>query len=58
MFERFSNWYHNYYAEITWFIIGILVMGTLESLAHENYTSALVNAALIVINYTFWKHNK
>jgi hypothetical protein len=51
----FLDWYRRYQGEITWWIIGWLSMGVLDSLLNENYFWAVVNIGLIYLNYAFWK---
>jgi hypothetical protein len=55
--DKFINWYRNYYAEITWFIIGVLFVNLLQALASGAYAGACLDAVLMYINYYFWKHN-
>jgi hypothetical protein len=55
MLERFRNWYLNYYAEITWFLIGFLFMGGLSSIGRGDYIDAALCWAIAVLNYIFIK---
>lgn len=55
--NKFSKWYNQYQAEITWFVIGILFNGFLQALATGNGVAALIDLILIYINYYFWKQN-
>ena len=53
--DNIINWYHRNYTEITWFIIGFLVMAGFNDLGNDNYTGALISFALAYINYLFSK---
>jgi hypothetical protein len=53
--NKFRNWYLTYWTEITWFLIGWLVMAMLEALHRGDYTTAFIDAALVVVNYTLAK---
>jgi hypothetical protein len=53
--SKFSVWYRTYSVEITWFLIGWLTWGFLDALARGNYFWALLDAALIYVNYKLWK---
>lgn len=55
--DKFIEWYRDYYAEITWFIIGVLFVNCMESLAKEDFASALLDAVLIYANYYFWSRD-
>jgi len=55
MLEKFANWYNDYYSEITWWIIGWLSWGLLDAVARGSWIIAIVDAALIAINYQLWK---
>jgi hypothetical protein len=48
--ENFKNWYVRNQDAITWFVIGFLTTGMLQSLAAEEYGSAAFSAALIILN--------
>lgn len=45
------QWYGENNVEITWFVIGILLMATLDSLAKGQYWEAGVNFIILIINY-------
>lgn len=45
------QWYGENNVEITWFLIGILLMGTLDSLAKGQYWQAGINFILLITNY-------
>jgi hypothetical protein len=49
--NSFREWYTKYSQEITWFLIGILSMDLLNSLAVQNYGGAGLSALLIFLNY-------
>jgi hypothetical protein len=49
--DNFRNWYLTNSTEITWFIIGICTLSGFESLAREQYSSALINFGLAYLNY-------
>ena len=52
--DKFIKWYRDYYAEITWFIIGVLFVNFLDAMAREDFSNALLDAVLIYANYYFW----
>jgi predicted exporter len=49
--SKFRRWYLTYWTEITWFIIGWLAMALLEAIGRQQWTTALIDAGLIYINY-------
>ena len=53
--NKFSEWYHNHDTEITWWLLGWLTWGFLDTLARGSYGYAALNAILIAINYILWK---
>lgn len=53
--NRFIRWYQCYYTEITWFIIGWLVMDLLNNLGKEQYTDALIDLGIVALNFVFWR---
>jgi hypothetical protein len=56
--DKLVNWYHTYYNEITWFIIGWLSLDLLHDFAYGNWIGMLIDAILIVINYAFYRNNR
>ena len=55
MLDNFRRWYLLNYTEITWFLIGFLVMSGLTDLGTGNYTGAVISFAIAYINYIFSK---
>lgn len=55
MLENFRAWYLRNYNEITWFIIGFLVMAGLQDTSTGNYTGAIISFGLAYVNYLFAK---
>ena len=53
--NKFREWYLTYSDEITWFLIGFLVSGGLESLHRSDYTNAIISFGLAYVNYFFNK---
>jgi hypothetical protein len=51
--NSFRNWYVRNQDAITWFVIGWLAWGGVDSLASGDYFWAAVNAVLIYVNYKF-----
>ena len=49
--NKFKIWFYNNHTEITWFLIGFLVMDGLQNFSQGNYTGALFSWALAFINY-------
>ena len=49
--NEFRNWYVRNQDAITWFIVGWLCYGCLDSLAKGQYVWAAINAALAYGNY-------
>jgi hypothetical protein len=45
------QWYLKNHTEITWFLIGFLVMAGLQDLSVGNYLGALISFGLAYINY-------
>ena len=55
MLENFKRWYLRNYTEITWFLIGFLVMGGIVDLNEGNYTGSIISFGIAYINYLFIK---
>lgn len=56
MLENFRQWYLRNYTEITWFIIGFLVMAGLIDIGKGNYVGAVISFGIAWINYLFVKN--
>lgn len=57
MFERFKQWYLRNYAQITWFLIGFLIMAGLAEFAKGDWADALLYWVLAGINY-WWDRGR
>ena len=53
MLERFRQWYLANATEITWFIIGAMIMSGLIYLGQQMYINALVSFAIAWANWYF-----
>jgi hypothetical protein len=53
MLENFRQWYLRNYTQITWFLIGFLVMAGLYDIGKGNYVGAAISFAIAYINYIF-----
>jgi hypothetical protein len=53
MLDNFRRWYLLNHTEITWFLIGFLVMAGLIDLGEGNYTGAVISFGIAYINYIF-----
>ena len=53
--NKFVQWYHTNYTQITWFLIGFLVMSGCSDLGDGNYTGAIISFGIAYINYLFSK---
>jgi len=53
MLERFRLWYMANATEITWFIIGAMIMSGLIYFGQEQYVNAILCWAIAVANYRF-----
>ena len=49
--NKFRQWYLENGTEITWFLIGWLVLASLEALGREQYGTAVIDLALAYFNY-------
>lgn len=52
---KFREWYVRNQDAITWFIIGLLTLATLDYLVQQDWLWASISALLIVANYKFRK---
>jgi hypothetical protein len=55
MLENFRQWYLRNYTEITWFLIGFLIMSAIVDIRNNNYLGAFISLGLAYINYIFSK---
>ena len=57
-FRSITDFYTRNYAEITWFIIGVLLMALDDAIMYGDWASVLLNSIIIVANYAFWRQWK
>ena len=55
MLDKLREWANANNIEITWFLIGVLVVSTLDALARGQYLWAVISVLMIWLNYTFRK---
>ncbi len=53
MLDKILTWFRLYEMEVTWFVIGTFATYFIVDLGRGNYTSALVDAIIVVINYIY-----
>ena len=53
MMTQFRNWYVRNQDAITWFVIGLLSLATLDYVIKGDWLWATISAVLVVINYQF-----
>ena len=53
--NKFRQWYLTYSNEITWFLIGLLVSGGIDSLVRGHYGNAALSFGIAYLNYFFNK---
>jgi hypothetical protein len=56
--DKFLRWYHRYFTEITWFLIGNLSVEAVNALQKRDYLEVIWCVAIGYINYAIWKRNK
>lgn len=56
--DKLLAWYHRYFTEITWFLIGNLSVQIVDALTKHDYVEALWCVVIAFINYTIWKRNR
>jgi hypothetical protein len=49
--NAFRNWYLQNYTQITWFLIGFLVMAGLIDLVQGDYVGSAISFGLAYVNY-------
>lgn len=49
--NNFKLWYLKNQTEITWFLMGWLVLSGIQDLGNENYFGALISFGLAYLNY-------
>jgi hypothetical protein len=57
MWGKFRSWYLENYTEITWFLIGFLVMDAVVQLSNRNLGGAILSSALAIVNYVLSKRS-
>lgn len=57
MLDKFRRWYNRYYVEITWFLIGWLMLAGISSFFHGDYLNAAIALFIAFVNYTFVKRS-
>jgi hypothetical protein len=53
--ENIRQWYLRNHTEITWFLIGFLIMAGFTDLSTGDYTGAIISFGIAYINYLFSK---
>jgi len=53
--NKIRDWYLRNYIEITWFLIGFLVMGGIVDLTEGDYTGSIISFGVAYLNYLFVK---
>jgi hypothetical protein len=56
--DCFLRWYHRYFTEITWFLIGNLTVQMANALEKHDYVEVLWCVGFICANYWIWKRNR
>lgn len=51
--NKFMTWYHTYYQQISWFLIGFLLHDGLTNLGAGHYSDAAISLGLAALNYYF-----
>jgi|APCry1669190691_1035309.scaffolds.fasta_scaffold13250_2 hypothetical protein len=54
--KQFFDWCKQYYVEITWFLIGWLVLSAMINIGNENYLVAFTNIVLAGANYLLYRN--
>lgn len=52
--NKFLSWYNRHYTEITWFLMGWLIMSGLVQLQRTDYIGALIDFVLAYFNYLLY----
>lgn len=56
--KAIRNWYTTYYAEITWFLVGFLLMGAMWDFSKGNTTNALLTFCIAIANIVMYRFDK
>jgi hypothetical protein len=56
--DRFLRWYQKYITEITWFLIGNVVLQFAEALERQHYIDAFFCVLVCYLNYSIWYRNR
>jgi len=56
--DKLLRWYHRYFTEITWFLIGNLSVQVVNALNKHDYIEVLWCLLIGYINYAIWQRNK
>ena len=57
MLDNFRRWYLKNFNEITWFLIGWLMLAGISSFFHGDYLNAAIALFIAFVNYTFVKRS-
>ncbi len=55
MMNTIRQWYLRNHTEITWFLIGFLIMAGLVDISQGDWTGTIINFGLAWVNYIFRK---
>lgn len=53
----FRKWYTTYNAEITWFLVGFLLMGAMWDFSKGNTTNALLTFCIAIANIVMYRRS-
>lgn len=53
--DKFLNWYHRYFTEITWFLIGNVSVQFVIALQKHDWVECLWLAIVGYVNYAIWR---
>jgi hypothetical protein len=56
--DKFLRWYHRYFTEITWFLIGNLAVQIVDAFEKHDYIEVLWCSAFLYLNFAIWKRNQ
>jgi hypothetical protein len=56
MMKKFFDWYATHLVEITWFLMGWLVLSAMIDVSNDNYLGAFTNVILAGANYLFYRN--
>jgi type IV secretory pathway VirB2 component (pilin) len=53
-FQGILKFYHRYYAEVTWFVLGVMLIGLSDIIRYADWFNCILYVIVLVGNFAAW----